>query len=397
MKEYLNLVAGGRVTMAPVITHRFSIDDALKAYDLLLSKDHPYYLGVLLQYKEKPAQEKKIVVASPKIDHQPGQPVVGLIGAGLFTNVTILPCLKKISGLTLRGVATATGLSGRNVASQYGFEYCTTDYQEILHDDKINAVIIATRHDLHAKMIVKALAAGKDVFVEKPLAMNEAELKEIRDAYERSGKRLMVGFNRRFAPSAVRAKELMGEVGAVTVNCRVNAGFVPKAHWTLNNEGGGRVIGEVCHFIDSIQYATSSVPVKVFAETISSGNDQVTNEDNIAVTMKLKNGSVATLLYTSVGHKGIARERIEVFGNNQSYVLDNYVGMEFVRDGKKEKKKKFNIDRGHQNEFETFFNCLKSGRPIPVDFSEYVNTTLATFAIMESIKTGRPVEIKSVL
>ena len=113
--------------------------------------------------------------------------------------------------------------------------------------------------------------------------------------------------------------------------------------------------------------------------------------------MKLKNGSVATLLYTSVGHKGIARERIEVFGNNQSYVLDNYVGMEFVRDGKKEKKKKFNIDRGHQNEFETFFNCLKSGRPIPVDFSEYVNTTLATFAIMESIKTGRPVEIKSVL
>ncbi|MFA6169611.1 MAG: bi-domain-containing oxidoreductase [Candidatus Margulisiibacteriota bacterium] len=393
MKEFLSLAADKRVTMAPVITHRFNIDEALSAYELLLSKEHPYYLGVLLQYKDSPAQEKKIAVTAPKGDYQPGQPVVGLIGAGLFSNVTILPCLKKIKGLALRGVATATGLSGRNVANQYGFEYCTTDYKEILSDKKINAVIIATRHDLHAGMIVEALAAGKDVFVEKPLALNPTELKEVGAAYRESGKRLMVGFNRRFAPSATRAKALMGEIGAVTVNCRVNAGFVPKSHWTLNKEGGGRVIGEVCHFIDSIQYATSSLPVRVFAETISSANDQVTNEDNIAITIKMKNGSVATLLYTSVGHKGIPRERLEVFGNNQSYVLDNFVGLEFVRDGKKEKTKKFNIDRGHQKEFEEFFDALKNGRPLPVDFSEYVYTTLATFAVMESIKSGRPVEI----
>jgi polar amino acid transport system substrate-binding protein len=186
----------------------------------------------------------------------------------------------------------------------------------------------------------------------------------------------------------------MGEVGAVTVNCRVNAGFVPKSHWVLNQEGGGRVIGEVCHFIDSIQYAASSVPVRVFAETISSSNDQVTNEDNIAITLKMKNGSNAALLYTSIGHKGFPRERIEVFGNNQGYVIDNFTSMEFIRDGKRERMKKFDIDRGHQAEFETFFRSIREGRPLPVDFSEYVYTTLATFAIMESIKTGKPVDIK---
>lgn len=392
MAEFLGLAGSGRVKMAPLITHRYKIDDALRAYELLLGKEHPYYLGVLLEYEAEKQHSSKVTV-NPAAGYAPGQPVVGLIGAGLFSNVTILPCLKKIAGVALRGVATATGSSGRNVAKQFGFEYCATDYKEILRDEKINAVIIATRHDLHCRMIVEALEAGKDVFTEKPLAMNEAELKKIAAAYRKSGKRLMVGFNRRFSPFAVRAKELMGEVGAVTANCRVNAGFVPKSHWTLNQEGGGRVIGEACHFIDSLQYAASSVPVRVFAETISSDNDQVTNEDNIAITLKMKNGSVATLLYTSVGHKGVPRERLEVFGNNQSYVIDNFTELTFIRDGKREHKKQFNIDRGHQNEFNLFFDALKQGKPVPVDFSEYLYTTLATFAIMESLKTGKPVDV----
>ncbi|MFA4884179.1 MAG: bi-domain-containing oxidoreductase [Candidatus Margulisiibacteriota bacterium] len=392
MEEYMNLIASGRVKMGPIITHRYKIDEALRAYELLLGKEHPYYLGVLLEYDAAKEHENKVIV-NPPVSYAPGEPVVGMIGAGLFSNVTIIPCLKKIEGIALRGVATATGSSGRNVANQFGFEYCTTDYKEILKDAQINTVIIATRHDLHCQMIVEALEAGKDVFAEKPLALNEEEVKRITEAYKRSGKRLMVGFNRRFSPLAVRAKELMGESGAVTVNCRVNAGFVPKAHWVLNKEGGGRVIGEVCHFIDSIQYATSSVPVRVFAETISSDNGQVTNEDNIAITLKMKNGSVATLLYTSVGHKGIPRERIEVFGNNQSYVIDNFTELTFIRDGKREHKRKFNIDRGYQNEFDLFFNAIKQGRPVPVDYSEYLYTTLATFAVMESLQTGKPQDI----
>jgi len=392
MEEYLNLIASGRVRMKPIITHRYKIADALRAYDLLLGKERPYYLGVLLEYEAEKQFETKITV-NPTRNYVSGEPVVGMIGAGLFSNVTILPCLKKIDGISLRGVATATGSSGKNVAGQFGFEYCTTDHREILKDPKINTVLIATRHDLHCQMIIEALEAGKDVFAEKPLALSADEVKKISEAHKKSGKRLMVGFNRRFSPFAVRAKELMGEVGAVTVNCRVNAGFVPKSHWVLNKEGGGRVIGEVCHFIDSIQYATSSVPVRVFAETISSSNDQVANEDNIAITVKMKNGSNATILYTSVGHKGIPRERIEVFGNNQSYVIDNFTSLVFIRDGKREKKWSFNIDRGHQNEFNVFFDCIKSGKPIPVDFSEYVYTTMATFAIMESLKSGKPMEV----
>ncbi|MDD4178686.1 MAG: bi-domain-containing oxidoreductase [Candidatus Margulisbacteria bacterium] len=395
MAEYLNLLAKGKFSLKKVITHRFLITEALNAYDLLLGKEHQYYLGVLLNYPTKASIERKIVV-NYKADVASEIPVVGMIGAGLFSNVTILPCLKKIPEVALRGVATATGSSGRNAAKQFGFEYCTTDYQEILNDSKINTVIIATRHDLHCQMIVESLNAGKDVFAEKPLAMTREEVKQISDAYRKNGKRLMVGFNRRFSPFAIKAKELMGEVGAITVNCRVNAGFVPKSHWTLNKEGGGRVIGEMCHFIDSIQYATSSLPERVYAETISSNNDQVTNEDNIAVTLKMKNGSMATLLYTSVGHKGIPRERIEVFGNNQSYVIDNFTDLLFIRDGKREKMRRWNIDRGHQNEFAVFFNSIKKGTPLPVDFVEYVYTTLTTLAIMESLKSGQPVTIGSV-
>jgi predicted dehydrogenase/threonine dehydrogenase-like Zn-dependent dehydrogenase len=392
MAEFMRLVGSGRVKMDRIITHRYKIDDALRAYELLLGKEHPYYLGVLLEYEADKQHSHKVTV-NPAGSYLTGQPVVGMIGAGLFSNVTIIPCLKKIDGIALRGVATATGSSGRNVANQFGFEYCTTDYKEILKDEKINTVIIVTRHDLHCQMIVEALEAGKDVFAEKPLAVSEEEVRKITAAYKKSNKRLMVGFNRRFSPFAVRAKELMGEVGAVTANCRVNAGFVPKSHWTVNQEGGGRIIGEVCHFIDSLQYATSSVPVRVFAETISSGNDQVTNEDNIAITLKMKNGSIATLLYTGVGHKGIPREQIEVFGNNQSYVINNFTELTFIRDGKREHKKKFNIDRGHQNEFNLFFDAIRNGKPLPVDFSEYLYTTMATFAIMESLQTGKPVDV----
>ncbi|MBI5701774.1 bi-domain-containing oxidoreductase [Candidatus Saganbacteria bacterium] len=393
MREYLRLVANKKINLKRLVTHKFGISSALQAYDLLLSNEHPYYLGVLLQYIDEEKNIERKVAVNPIVEHKPSQPIVGMIGAGLFSNVTILPCLKKIEGIVLKGVATATGISGRNVAKQFGFEYCTTDYKEILNDPDINTIIIATRHDLHAKMIIESLEAKKDVFAEKPLAVSSDELYAIYKAYEKNSKRLMIGFNRRFSPTAIAAKELMGNIGAVTVNCRINAGFVPKSHWTLNNEGGGRVIGEVCHFIDSIQYATSSLPIRVFAETITSLNGQVTNEDNIAITMKMKDGSVATILYTSIGHKGFPRERIEVFGNNQGYILDNFTNMEFIREGKRKKMKSWNIDRGHQNEFNIFFDSIKKGQNIPVDIIEYMYTTMATFSIMESIKHGKPVDV----
>lgn len=393
MEEFLSLVENKKVDMSKIITHRFKINDVLKAYDLLLGKDHPYYLGVVLEYETLKIIDRKIII-NQKLNISPDKPVVGMIGAGLFSNVTIIPCLKNIKDIYLKGVATATGISGQNVAKKFGFEYCTTDYHQIIEDKSINTIIIATRHDLHAKMIIESLEAGKDVFAEKPLAITEEEVQKITNAYKKSEKRLMVGFNRRFSPTAMKCKQLMGEVGALTVNCRVNAGFVPKSHWVLNNEGGGRVIGEVCHFIDSIQYATSSLPIRVYAETISSSNAQVANEDNIAITIKMRDGSVATLLYTSIGHKGIPRERIEVFGNNQGYIIDNYTSMEFIRDGKREKNRSSGIDRGHQNEFNIFFDSIISGKPIPVDFTEYLYTTIATFAIMESIQKGQPIEVK---
>ncbi|MBI4454647.1 MAG: bi-domain-containing oxidoreductase [Acidobacteria bacterium] len=405
MEEFLELISRGQVDLGPLITHRFPIEHASEAYDLLLGRKKEPYIGVLLSYDPKEEQRlpatgllsinqapvpKKASRPSARKARQPTK--VGLIGAGLFAKTTLLPALKGISNIKLSAVASATGSSARHVGDKFGFEYCTADYRELLRCSDIDCVFICTRHHLHAPMAVEALRAGKHVFVEKPLALTLAQVYDVIDAVKDQGSRrlLMVGFNRRFSPFSVQAKQwLTPRTEPLIINCRVNAGFVPKDSWVHDPvEGGGRIIGEVCHFVDLIQYLTDSVPTRVYAEAIS-GASVFSAQDNVVITLKLADGSVATITYTAAGDRAFPRERIEIFGGGAACAIDNFRSISFRKKGsRKNKRNLLRLDRGHGAECEAFFAAIRGENPLPVDFNEYVYTTLATFATEESLRCG---------
>jgi predicted dehydrogenase/threonine dehydrogenase-like Zn-dependent dehydrogenase len=400
MQEFLELIGKGKVILNDLITHHFNIEEAEKAYQMIIGKSLEKYIGVLLSYNEgKSLSEtvnlkKDISVETGEVAEK-SKINVGMIGAGLFAKTTLLPLFKKYPFINLCGIATATGSSSKHAGDKFSFDYCTSKYENLLDDEKIDCIVISTRHNLHAKLVIDSLKKGKNVFVEKPLALTCNELKEIIKVWKKNKGRLMVGFNRRFSPFSVKAKEWLGEgFSPMVINCRVNAGFVPKDSWVQDlTEGGGRIVGEVCHFIDLIQYFTGSLPVKVFAETISGNRGKYLSEDNLIISVKMKDGSVASITYVANGDKSFPRERIEIFGGGKVCVIDDFKSMTFICNGKKKRMKKFGIDRGYYNEFEVFFSVVKKDKPLPVDFEEYVFTTLATFSIMESIRTGAPVDI----
>lgn len=397
MEEFLRLVPQGKVRLDRIITHRFPIEKALHAYEMITSKPRARYIGVLLIYdKERRLTDKVELKKRSAYSRTVERAVnIGLVGAGQFARASILPALKGLNEVNFRAIATASGTSARGVGDKFGFEYCTTDYQKILEDPDVDCVIIATRHNLHAKFVIEALKHRKDVFVEKPLALSLPELKQIVKVWNESQRRLMVGFNRRFSPFSIEAKQLLSQSDEpMVINCRVNAGFVPKDSWIQNpNEGGGRIIGEACHFIDLTQYFTDSIPTRVYAEAISRHSDAYMSEDNVIITIKLKNGSTASITYVANGDKSFPRERVEIFRDQSVCLIDNFKSMSFTRRGKQKKMRKLNVDRGHQNQFSTFISCVKNGDPMPVDFKEYVYTTLATFKIIESLNKHASVDI----
>lgn len=395
MAQFLELVADGKVQLKPLITHRFKIDDAETAYRAIMEDTSGKYIGVVLCYD---VQERTDLAA--KIQLKKGvkkakeQINVGLVGAGTFATTTILPITKKLPFVNLRGVASATGPSGKHAGDKFGFEYCTTDYKELLKDPDIDCVLIATRHNLHAKLAIEALNHGKDVFVEKPLALSLPELKEVITTHKQNSGRLMVGFNRRFSPFSLKAKQFLSSMNEpLVMNYRVNAGFIPKESWVHDpSEGGGRILGEVCHFIDLAQFFTSSLPTKVYAEALRDTGIYTPNE-NVAITVTFKNGSIASIIYTASGDNSFPRERVEIFGGGSVCVIDNFRSLVITRRGRKKRIWKLNRDMGHQNEFSAFFSAMQKGEEAPADFKEYIYTTLATFAIEESLSKGTPVEI----
>jgi predicted dehydrogenase len=306
-----------------------------------------------------------------------------------------------VPGISLKGVATATGATANHMAKKFGFAYDTTEYQRLLADPDTEAIFVLTRHNLHAKMVIEALEAGKHVFVEKPLCLNEEELQEITNVYcsapstQHSALVLMVGYNRRHAPLSIKAKEFFRHrFSPLMINCRINAGFVPKDHWVHDPvQGGGRIIGEVCHFVDLIQYWTNSFVRQVYAQRISGDSHAIVNTDNVSITLKLEDGSVGQILYTAGGDKAFSRERYELFSENSVCVIDDFKEASFIRNGVKKKDKSLNQDMGYNGELTSFFNTIKHGGPLPVTFENYVNSTLATFKTIESIEKGSPIEV----
>ncbi|MGH9847323.1 MAG: bi-domain-containing oxidoreductase, partial [Blastocatellia bacterium] len=340
MQEFLRLLSTGAVKLAPLITHRFPIEQAETAYEIVTGKRSEPYLGILLQYspEQSRAGQSKIVTLRDK--RGAGEVRLGVIGAGNFARSVLLPRLAKNAQVSLAGIATAMGRNAKAVGEQYGFGFCTTDYRELLARDEINTIVIATRHDTHARFAAEALRAGKTVFVEKPLAINEESLDEVAEAVAKSNGRVMVGFNRRFSSLSAAMKQHFNGAGPLAITYRINAGEVPRESWIQNEEGGGRIVGEVCHFVDYLQFLTDADPVEVFAYAGAAG------VDTLSIVVKLGDGSVGNINYFATGDRSFPKERIEVYGGGRIAVLDDFRMLELWRDGKRKATKRMSQDKG---------------------------------------------------
>ncbi len=400
LTAFLELVADGRVRVAPLTTHRFPIEKALDAYQLLKGEvqDERPPIGIALAYPQEsqPVASRVLYLkGDARTATGDGKVGVGLIGSGLFNKGVFLPALKGLDTLDLRGVATASGTSARHAAERAGFAYCTTDYREIIADSSVHAVLITTRHDLHARMTAEALEAGKHVFVEKPLALNEEELRRVLKAWRGAGDRiLMVGFNRRFAPATRYLTERLGK-GTAVVHCTVNAGAVPANSWVQDEaEGGGRIVGEVCHFVDLIQALSGGLTCSVSVVAMRENSEQQM-QDTVAIALELDNGSIGSIVYAANGDKAFPRERVEVFRAGAVGTIENFRSYNVTQGGKTHRKKAFSLDRGHAAELAVFFSAVRTGTQ-PVSVEDYAATTLATFRVQQALREKALVRVESV-
>lgn len=394
MQAFLELIATEKVDVKRMITHKFPITEADKAYDIIMGNTDEKFIGVLLEYPEQSAKlETKVILPKKRqISYESFERlVIGFIGAGNFAQSYLLPNVKRLQRSMLKGVCTSTGVSAKNAAQKLEFGFCTTDAKDILGDDEINTVFIATRHNSHAQYVIESLKAGKNVFVEKPLCITYDELDEIRKVYESSGARLMVGFNRRFSPYALRIKEFFKNCGEpFALNYRINAGKLPNDHWYQQPEQGGRIVGEGCHFIDFMQFVTGSEPIHVYAERIKDDNSGGANNDSVNITVKFADGSIGAMSYLANGAPSLPKERLEVFSDGKTAILDDFSMLE-LHEGRKMKKVKLGNVKGHEAEVKAFLECLTNGLPEPIPFESIYLTTLTTLKVHESIKSGNSI------
>lgn len=382
MQEFLRLVAAKLVKLDRLITHRIPIEQAEQAYEIITGKTQQSYLGILLTYDETANGKSKVVALNRTA--KAAEVRLGVIGAGNFAKSVLLPRLAKLGGVSLVGLTTATGRTAKAVGEQFGFEFCSTDYRELLQRADINTVLIATRHDTHAAITAEAVRAGKTVFVEKPLATTEEALAELVAAVEQTNGCVLVGFNRRFSSLAAEMKQFFDGAGSLAITYRVNAGEIPKESWIQQDEGGGRVIGEVCHFVDLLQFLTGAEPVEVFAYRSEAG------ADTLSVVIKFGDGSVGNINYFANGDRGLPKERVEVFGGGRSAILDDFRQLEMWRDGKRKTSKRMSQDKGFDQELAAFVMAVRSGEAMPIDWRSQVMTTLATLRIEDSLRSGKP-------
>jgi predicted dehydrogenase/threonine dehydrogenase-like Zn-dependent dehydrogenase len=405
MESFLQLLSDRNLDVNSLITHRFSIEDVPRAYDMISGKTHEPFLGVLITYPEQSHFSQRVQVAPDLATRSPDAAdkilKIGVIGAGSFATSTLLPAIQQVNGVELVAVCSATGASSRSAADKFRFRYCTTDDNELVHDPTINTVAVATRHHLHARQVLAALAAGKHVFCEKPLCLREEDLAEIVRVYSgrpegKARSVLMVGFNRRFSPLAIRMSSFLGELGEpLAMHYRVNAGFLPPDHWVHDpEEGGGRILGEVCHFVDFLSYLAGSQPVEVSARGVADAGRY--SGDNVLVSLQFANGSVGTISYLATGDKVYSKERIEVFGGGAVATLEDFRRLELVRHGRQQTiTSRWRQDKGHHGEWDALAACVCAGHPAPIPFEDIVSTTLTTLKIVQAQASGQTIRVET--
>ena len=399
MEAFLQLLSDGKVDVQSLITHRFPVERSFGAYELITGRMGQPFLGVLITYpgQAEPSREIQLVgkgtAAALVRESSMG---IGVLGAGSFAMGTLLPALKQLNRVGLVGVCAANGSHARHAAAKFGFQYCTTEEQRILDDPDINTVVIATRHHLHATQVLAALSAGKNIFCEKPLCLSEIELAEIVRAYASSAgdRLLMVGFNRRFAPMAIKMRAFLQQVQEpMALHYRINAGFIARDHWVNDSEqGGGRLLGEVCHFIDFLIFIAGALPIEVQTRSVASLEQY--SDDNLVISLRFANGSQGTISYLANGDRAYSKERLEVFGGGAVAVLEDFRRLELVRHGRRQTfRSRFRQDKGHRGELEAFAAAVCGRGEPPIPFDQIVSTTLATLRAAESRSLGQPVEV----
>jgi len=409
LEEFLRLVAEGKVNVRALISHRFPIDEAEMVYRNIMENKGGPYVGVVLEYPDESLNvnsykllERKISLKTKQqIANNNSQITVGVIGAGLFGKALLLPALKKVPDVHFHMLSTSSSANVYHTAKKYGFCQCTTDYREVLNNKDINVVVILTPHSMHARMVSEALAAGKHVFVEKPLCISEEELSGIIQTYSAlrtphsAFPYLMVGYNRRFSPHAVKiSQNLSNRKDPLVIHYRINAGFVPADHWVHSEEeGGSRVIGEICHFVDFMQFVTKSNPVRVFAERVAGNNRSTINSDNVVITIKFADGSVGDITYSASGDKAFSREQIEIFSEGMTIVSTDFKQTICYRDGKKKLFKTFSQEMGYKDELQHFVEVVTGKVSPTMQAEEIFYSTQAVFCINNSLEKGVPMNV----
>lgn len=397
LEAVVELMAQGKLDVRPLVTHRFPIEKAPAVYELITGKRNEPFLGVLLTYPDGPASPTGAKVQFSAVRTASSQVRLGVLGAGNFANVVLLPAIKKQKGVELVGIASVGGLHAEHTGKKFGFAYAASDEADILNDPQINTIAILTRHDTHAGLVMKSLQAGKHVFVEKPLAITQAQLDEITALLTRTEGRpplLMVGFNRRFAPLAIRLKEFLSRrTEPLHMHYRVNAGSLPLNHWTQDPAvGGGRIIGEGCHFIDFLAFLAGGAPSCVNALALPDNGKY--REDNVSMTFTFPDGTLGVVDYLANGDKAFPKERVEIFCAGRVAVLDDFRSLQLFQDGKRSLvKSALRQDKGHNGEWRAFVKAIREGGGPPIPYEQLFGVTKATFAAMELLRVGQKIVI----
>ncbi len=384
-----------RLDVAPLISHRFPLDEAEKAYAVVTGAGEPH-LGVVLTYGGELADAAGARAPGPSFAAPTAGPagcVLGVIGAGNFARTVLLPELKKLNGVGFHTVVTRRGASAEQSRQAFGFAHAGADEAAVLENPDINAVLIATRHDSHAELTARALEAGKAVLVEKPLGLDREQINRVIEARTKSAAFFQVGFNRRFAPLAVTVRDrLHGMDGPKFVLLRVNAGPLPADHWALApEEGGGRILGEVCHFVDLARFLVGAPIASVLADT---GEATGATSEDVTLTLRFADGSLATVAYTALGDIACGKERIEAYAGGAVFTVDDFRTLVVAEDGRVTSQgSRRRQDKGFKGALKAFVDAVAGGGPAPVDEAEVVETSLATIAVLESLQAGTRIDL----
>lgn len=396
MSAFLNLIATQKVNVKKLTTHRFVIDEAGSAYEMISKRTEPY-IGILLLYPDQSKDRFAQRIDFRSRASSAGVVKIGLIGAGNHTKDKLLPAIRKNKFASVRAVCTGTGISAKVTADKEYADYCVTNYEEIILDEKIDAVVIGTRHDNHAEIVIAALQKGKHVFVEKPLCLSLKELAKIDEVFLEAAKQgltLQVGFNRRHSEHARRIRDFFSSRNnPLTMIYRVNAGSISPDHWSQDRAiGGGRIIGEACHFVDFMQYIVGADPVSVFSFDVGSHDSGITNDKSVT-NIKFADGSVGALVYCGDGDKSLAKERFEAFSDGKSVVLDDFKKTDFYGKGRKVTFKTRRIDKGFSQEIDHFISGITGEFSYSL-YQQAYKATLATLLAESSMSSKQCYELE---